>query len=169
MGIHDMSNKNLKWEFMKCLIRQFCISYSKKKKKVQSSKEYELQMRRDLLEERLSGQNQNLSILEEYRLIQAELENIYKIKENGARIRSKVENLLQGESNSQLLASLEHYNYTSKHIRKLEKEDGSVIELPSEILKYEKEFYQSLYTPTNKDSLLKDEFESYFLIIILKD
>ena len=41
--------------------------------------------------------------MEEYNIIQSELENIYKIKENGVRIRSRVDNLLQGESNNQFL------------------------------------------------------------------
>ena len=77
---HDMPNKNLKWEFMKGLIREFCIAYSKKTKHLQISQKYELQMRRDLLEQRLSEQNQNISIMEEYNIIQSELENIYKIK-----------------------------------------------------------------------------------------
>ena len=159
---HDMTNKNLKWEYMKCLIREFCIAYSKKTKHLQICQEYELQIRRDLLEQRLSEQNQNISIMEEFNIIPSELENIYKIKENGARIRSRVDNLLQGESNNQFLKSLEYYNYTSKHIRKLEKEDGSSIELPSQILKYQKEFYQNLYTPKSIDSWITKESESYF-------
>ena len=46
-----------------------------------------------------------------YNIIQSELGNIYKIKENGARIRSRVDNLLQGESNGQFLKSLEYYNF----------------------------------------------------------
>ena len=159
---HDMPNKNLKWEFMICLIREFCIAYSKKTKHLQISQKYELQMRQDLLEQRLSEQNQNISIMEEYNIIQSKLENIYKIKENGTRIRSSVDNLLQGESNNQFLKSLEYYNYTSKHIRKLEKEDGSTIELPSQILKYQKEFYQNLYTPKSIDNWITKESESYF-------
>ena len=65
--------------------------------------------------------------MKQYNIIQSELGNIYKIKENGARIRSRVDNLLQGESNRPFLKSLEYYNYTSKHIRKLKKEDGSTI------------------------------------------
>ena len=48
--IKEYNDKNLKWEFLKCFIRQFCIVYSKKTKPVQVSQEYELQMRRDLLE-----------------------------------------------------------------------------------------------------------------------
>ena len=57
---------------------------------------------------------------------------------------------------------MECYNYISKHIRKLEKEDGSSIELPSQILKYQKEFYQNLYTQKSIDSWITKESESYF-------
>ena len=62
---------------------------------------------------------------------------------------------------------MEYNNYTSKHIRKLEKEDDGTIELPSQILKYQKEFYQNLYTPKSIDSWITKESKSFFFENIL--
>ena len=69
---------------------------------------------------------------------------------------------MQSESNRQFLKSFEYYNYTSKHISKLKKEDGSAIELPSQIFKYQKEFYHNLYTPKSIDSRITKDSKSYF-------
>lgn len=75
-----------------------------------------------------------------------ELEEIRTTRLKGQCIRSKANWIDQGEKPTKYFANLESRNYINKQILVIEKENGSIIRNPQEILSETKKFYENLYT-----------------------
>ena len=79
-------NKNLFWQYLKCLIHTDTIIYSGKKAKEQRQKEKELTQKIEEPEDNVTG-NKNKHL--EYQQLKSECESIQLNKSNGIIIRSK--------------------------------------------------------------------------------
>jgi hypothetical protein len=67
-----------------------------------------------------------------------------------------------GEKNSKFFLNLEKRNYNMKCITKLlEGENGTEINNPDDILKYEQMFYKKLYSESSEDIENETEFELF--------
>jgi hypothetical protein len=77
------------------------------------------------------------------------LENLRKIKIEGVMLRSKCRYEELGEKPSRYFFNLEKRNYLNKSISKLVDEDNNEYKNVKEILKYQKHYYEHLYTETN--------------------
>ena len=82
------------------------------------------------------------------------MSEIIKIKMEGIFIRSRAQDVENGEKPSKYFCNLESHNYLSKIIPKIEMPDGKVINNQTEILTEAKHFFENLYT--SKDDKLDD-------------
>ena len=80
----------VRWEYLKYEVRQFSIKFSKAQAK-------NLRLERVLIEKKLRNLESNLNNHEEYNDCKTQLEQMYKIKVNGIKIRSKCEWYQHGE------------------------------------------------------------------------
>ena len=99
------------------------------KNKQRNNRENQLIKQIDKLENSLN--NKNIKQLE---ILKTELSDIRHDKLKGYMIRSKAQNIDQGEKPTKYFCGLEKHNYTSKVIGHVEKEDGSIITNQTEIL-----------------------------------
>ena len=80
----------VRWEYLKYEVRQFSIKFSKAQAK-------NLRLERVFIEKKLRNLESNLNNYEEYNDCKTQLEQMYKIKANGIKIRSKCEWYQHGE------------------------------------------------------------------------
>ena len=128
-------------------IRGKSTSYSSFKKNTQDKREKEIINEMNILEE-----NPDLENIKLIDVLKEELSGIRKIKMDGIFIRSRAQDIEDGEKPSKFFCSLESHNYLSKIIPKIEMPDGKVITNQQEILQQTKLFYENLYT--SKDDKL---------------
>ena len=74
----------VRWEYLKYKVRKFSIKFSKAQAK-------KLRLERLLLEKKIKNLESNMNNHEEYNDCKTQLKQIYKIKVNGIKIRSKCE------------------------------------------------------------------------------
>jgi hypothetical protein len=121
-------------------IRGISISFASYKKKKNNNREKILQTKINDLENNLSNEN-----TEEYSLLQLELKQLHEEKAKGAFIRSKAKWSTEGEHLTKYFCNLEKHNYTSKTIKTVTREDGTVTTNQNEILNEVKLVYEHLY------------------------
>ena len=80
----NIPDDQVRWEYLKYEVRKFSFKFSK----VQAKK---LRLERVLLEKKLKNLESDMNIHEEYNDCKTQLEQIYKVKANGIKIRSKCE------------------------------------------------------------------------------
>ena len=108
-----ITDKHLRWEFLKYEIRKFTINFSKKLVKEENKD-------RNFLEKELKKLEKNLNNLQtnEYYLgCKQKLQNIYTKKVNGIRIRSKCNWYENGEKSTKFFLNLEKYRATQGCLR----------------------------------------------------
>ena len=100
-----ITDKHLRWEFLKYEIRKFAINFSKKLVKEENKD-------RDFLEKEIKELEKNLNNLQtnEYYLgCKQKLQNIYTKKVNGIRIRSQCNWYENGEKSNKFFLNVEKY------------------------------------------------------------
>ena len=136
-------------------IRGESISYASFKNKQRNNREKLIMNQIDELE---NSRNENN--MDQLEILKTELQDIRHEKLKGYMIRSKAQNIDQGEKPTKYFCGLEKHNYTSKTISQVEKEDGSVITNQTEILQEIENYYKKLYE--NKDDTLENvDLEEY--------
>ena len=108
-----ITDKHLRWEFLKYEIRKFTINFSKKLVKEENKD-------RNFLEKELKKLEKNLNNLQtnEYYLgCKQKLQNIYIKKVNGIRIRSKCNWYQNGEKSNKFFLNLEKCRATQGCLR----------------------------------------------------
>ena len=151
----EENNKALKWELIKMEIRNMSISYSKKKSKQQ--KDHEIVLHNNYL--RVSNafdQTKDERLLDELNNIKNEIEQINAIKTKGAKLRSKITDIEDGDKPTKYFLNLEKKNYNIKHIKKLHLDSDVSINDPNKILKSLKDYYQNLYNMNDRNSTFDD-------------
>ena len=138
-------------------IRGESISYASFKNKQRNNRENYLIKQIEELENTCSMEDNNIAQLE---VLKTELCDIRHEKLKGYMIRSKAQNIDQGEKPTKYFCGLEKHNYSSKIIGQIENDDGSIITNQTEILKEIENYYTKLYE--NKDDTLEDvDLEEY--------
>ena len=147
----DMANKNLKWELYKYEIRKLSIQYCKKKKK--THQDVKLQKESELTDLLKFENDNNEDFQKQIEVLQDELEEIYKVESEGAKVRSRTKWFEEGERNTTYFYNLEKVNQAKKNIRKLVINENEIT-MQTEILNELHTFYKNLYTeqPTTDDS-----------------
>ena len=139
-------NKNMLWEYMKCIIRSHTIEYSIQKSK--KDKETEQDLIKKLTNFELLNDPTDIDY-DTYCLNKREYEHFIDKKTKGIIVRSKAEYVEQGEKNTKYFLNLEKRNYEIKHIKTLLNEQNIEITDPNDILQEEKQFYEILYKSTH--------------------
>ena len=144
-----VKHHGIRWDLIKCEMRQFTINYSKKQSRARKELENKLYKQYEeavkLYEKVNSKKN-----LESVENIKAEIEEINSIKTAGAHIRSKAFHIEGNEKCTSYFLNVEKRNYKMKHIQKLNVSETEIVTEPKTILNEEKSFYQKLYKKDNK-------------------
>ena len=146
MGIvHDdniefQTDDQLLFEVMLMDIRRVTISYATFKKRNEQNREKSLIKDIELLEKNYTRENED-----GLKTKQNELQELRKKKMEGMPIRSRARWIGDGEKVSKYFCNLENRHYTSKIIRKTEKQDGTIVTEEDDIVKETKYFYEHLY------------------------
>ena len=130
-------------------IRGKSISYASYKKKSKNIQEQKLVEQIQYLEDNLS--ESKISNLEKSKL---ELGKLREEKMKGFLIRSRANDIENGEKPSQFFCSIETNNFKSKVINVIEKDDGEIITDQKQILAETCKFYETLYA--SKENTLND-------------
>jgi hypothetical protein len=141
----DIENASLKWDVIKMEIRSSTICFSKKMAKANKDNINEVMIENSRLSKLLDKQADE-KVLKDFEATKLEIELYNNEKANGVLLRSKADWAELGERNTKYFLNLEKRNYKNKCITKLINEKEELIEDSTEILKYEAEFYNNLYT-----------------------
>ena len=106
----NILDDQVRWEYLKYEVRKFSIKFSKAQAK-------KLRFERVLLEKKLKNLESDMNNHEEYNDCKTQLEQIYKIKANGIKIRSKCEWSEHGEKSSKFFLNLENSRAIQGQVR----------------------------------------------------
>jgi hypothetical protein len=163
----DLEDKGLKWDLIKMEIRSTTICYSKTKAKANRDQIKEIIIKVNNLEKLIST-NPTEKNLKEYNEGKSYIENFNREKTIGSCLRSKVNWVEYGEKNSAFFLNLEKRNYNLRCITKLiDDSTKKEISNSNDILKYEENFYKTLYS--EKEQPTKDIKESKAAADLFKD
>ena len=129
-----------RWEYLKYEVRKFSIKFSKAQAK-------KLRLERVLLEKKLKTLESNMNNHQEYNDCKTQLEQIYKIKVNGIKIRSKCEWYEHGEKSSKFFLNLEKSRAIQGQVRTVIYNDKETND-ETEINNYIYSFFNYLYKET---------------------
>ena len=153
----SICNAQVKWEYLKYQIRKFTIDYSKEHAK-------QLRLERTQLEDKLKHFEKTITLdlneNEEYNECKSKQEDIYQIKVDGIRTRSKCNWYEHGEKSSKFFLNLEKQRAIQSQIRTVivnEKEITSESEINEQIsLFYKSHFHENLsFSKTDLQNYLK--------------
>ena len=140
-----MTDKQVRWDFIKFKIHDFSIKYAATKKREKN--EFKMKLEKDLYDIENDIQNgMSSSNVEKYFYIKEELEKIEEHETQNAILRSRVRWAEAGEKNTKYFLNLEKRNAVDKHICQLQLTDGTLTSDPACILNEQKKFYQNLYS-----------------------
>ena len=136
----DILDDQVRWEYLKYEVRKFSIKFSEAQAK-------KLRFERVLLDKKLKNLESNMNNHEEYHDCKTQLEQIYKIKANGVKIRSKCEWYEYGEKSSKFFLNLEKSRAIQGQVRTViynDKETNDETEINNHIYS----FFNYLYKET---------------------
>ena len=136
----NILDNQVRWEYLKYEVRKLSINYSK----AQADK---LRLERALLEKKRKNLESNMNNHEEYNDCKTQLEQIYKRKANGTKIRSKCEWYQHGEKSSKFSVNLEKSRAIQGQVRTViynDKETNDETEINDHIYS----FFNYLYKET---------------------
>ena len=142
-------NDQLFLETIMMEIRGKSISYASYKKKLKNIHEQKLIKEIQGLEDNLT--ENNIPSLEKLKL---ELCKLREENMKGFLVRSRANNIENGEKPSQFFCNLETNNFTNKVINVIEKDNGEIITDQKQILTETCKYYETLYA--SKESVLND-------------
>lgn len=146
---------DLKWEYVKGRLIEFCKVYGKDKARDKKKQMLEISSRLEylkvLVEEFPYTENEAIF---EYQLLKAERERLIAEKVNGMIVRSREKYFEEGERSSKYFFSLEKHRARKKVMYRIKDENGQVISNQKEILKQQKAFYTKLYK-ANQNAVFK--------------
>ena len=145
---------SMKWEFLKCQIRSYCITYSIKKNKERTKVEKKLEKDLDILENEYHKQPSS-SLLKIIKDKEDMMTQLYEQKIKGAMFRSKVKWIEEGEKPTKYFFDLEKRNFNKKTISSLTSENG-IITNQNQILNEIYIFYKNMYVSSNPPPVEQD-------------
>ena len=148
----NLENKGLLWDTMKMEIRGISISYASHKAKINRENETALYIELNKLEKLLASEP-SIETKNQYTQTKRELESINNKKTLGVILRAKALNVEFNEKNSSFFIKQEQKHSSQKHIKCIERDDGTLISDANEILNEEKIFYEKLYSDETTHSV----------------
>ena len=139
-------NELLWWEDVKSRIKHFIISFScRLAKKKRQRRESLLASLRDVVSALNSGRSDQ-DTLSRYDTLKGELQDLDDIEAEGARIRSRVRDLEEGEKPSKFFFQLEAAQARKKLISSVRSPNGDIVTSTEGISNVYREFYLDLFT-----------------------
>ena len=158
-SVKHYTDKGFVWDYIKMEIRNLSIKYSKKRSSEQRRHELILNTRLANLQKEYSIGG-NINKLEEISIIRKELEGIQTNKTNGAIMRSRIQNIEEGEKNTAYFLSLEKKNSQIKSITHLRRIDNTIASGKAAVSNEILSFYETLYSEPADST---DAFDQAFL------
>ena len=143
------ANPNLLWDVIKTAVRGESIRYGAQRKTLIENDLVQIEQKIKDLEDSLKDNDDNQKWDQLY-AYKENMNELVKIKTQGAIIRSRQQWYEEGEKNRYFL-NLEKRNSNLKSINRLELNDNTITEDPQTILNEIKLYYKILYTKTIRD------------------
>ena len=159
----DVKDSGLKWDVIKSEIRGATISYASYIAKTRRQTENEIKKELKELEIKIS-ENPTEDTKCRYISMQNELKLIISEKTKGAQIRARCDYIEFNEQNTAYFLNLEKAKSSTKNMKKLICDDGSVITNHKQILDEQSKFYKQLYSCQNTYTKAEiSEAEQHFI------
>ena len=156
-------NKNidyvLLWEMIKLKVRGSSIQYSARKKRSNTNILSALQRRLTRLKETFD-QTPGNETKQDIDLVSGEIDQIIEHQIRGAQIRAKLNWINEGERPTKFFLNIEKQNSNRKHIKRISKQDGTIITGHNNILSELESFYKKLYTTNRIQGEPKPDFNN---------
>ena len=139
-------DKQIKWDYCKIKIREFCIAYSKQKI---LNKKKDLEHSIDKLneiEQKIAREPENKTLLTQREQMKHKIELNDLAKAKSAQIRSREKFIVEGEKNTKYFLHLEKVRNNMKIMDKLKTEEGTTVSTREEISKEQVSFYKKVFT-----------------------
>ena len=133
-----------KWDLCKVKIKEFCIAFSKEKKKRLLAQQKNLQQKLDKADTLLSINPQNHALLISREDIKHKLELFDIQQAKSAQVRSREKFIAEGEKNTRYFFNLERARGNAKMMDRLRTEDGQTVTSQTGILREQVKFYNNV-------------------------
>lgn len=154
----DTNDKRVLWDLLKYEIQSYTMEYAIKKAKIRRQLENDMLARCETLYDKLCETELTQDEETEYAQAKHILQDISYYKEQGAQIRSRVDQIEKGEKSNKFFYNKEKISFEKKTVDKLNV-NGHEITEPDKILKELHGFYERLYT-SREPNLDCEEFEN---------
>lgn len=150
----DLSNPNARWEWIKFKARSFAISFAIHRSREERGLELQLHKRLNTLTKDLDSST-SPDVLSEIQSVKRELSEILKHKANKTIFRAKANWAQSGEKPTAYFLGLEKRKSKENTITAVKDEQDRLLTNNTEILDYERRYFQSVYTddPSQLDPL----------------
>lgn len=150
----DMTNPNLKWEWVKHKIREFSIAFTIRRSRAEKAWIEEAERRLSFLVEH-HDLTSSPEIVNEVSSLKRELGEIEKHKANRALFKSKANWTQLGERPTAYFLGLEKRQSKDKTITFIKDENERILTNKDEILEYERRYFTNIYNedPTTLEPL----------------
>ena len=146
--LNRIESARIKWELIKCRIKQFTIFACKQRSDEQAKRRIMLQNKIDTLTAELESDWSDEK-QQEITAASVTLRDLYTEKTNGAYIRSKVKFIEKEESSQAYFVKMEKSRQTYNTIKSLRNEDNHIVYDDIKILDIARDFYTKLYSSNN--------------------
>lgn len=150
----EMANPNLKWEWVKYKIREFCIAFTTQRARERKAWIAKMEKRLSFLADQ-HDLSDSPEVVSEVASLKREIAEIHKHQANRAIFKSKANWTQLGERPTAYFLGLEKRQYKEKTMTHLKDENGYLLTNNTEILAYEKRYFTNIYkeSQTNLQSL----------------
>ena len=138
-----------KWDLCKIKVREFCISYSRQKRRDQISKKKQLEFEFNEIEKKIALNPNDQTLQNEKYKVKTELEIIYMQEAKSAQIRSRIKYIEEGEKNTKYFLSLEKAHANGKIMDRLKTQEGNILTSQQEIMQEQVRFYKNVFGNAN--------------------
>jgi len=156
-------SKRQSWDLCKVRIKEFSISYGKRRTKQKKQTKINLENEINRLDKKIIS-TQISTIKKQLANKREELKKKLDVFQHeqaiGSQIRSKAEWVEKGEKNTSYFLNLEKYRQSKNAIYTLKQPDGSLVDTKNEVLCELLSFYKTLYT---SKMIPTDTTNSYFI------
>lgn len=157
----DSLNKRQLWDMCKLMIKQNSISYGIQNKRVLNAQKNDFEIEFENLENKIENNKCTKNDRMRHAEIRNELDKILSMECKGVQIRSKAQDILNGEKNKNYFKRLEETHQIKNRIIELKNENGKLVSSDNEILNTCVNFYKNLFhsskpNETNIDNYLEE-------------
>ena len=149
-------SKGKLWELIKIKIKEYSISYCRRKSSVKTCQINEMASKLNALDKKLIN-CQSDDLITKRKAVKQNIDALYLEKAKGAQIRSRIKWVEESEKSTAYFLGLEKHHQRNNCIQSLKNKNIMYTD-PEDILNVAKDFYSELYTSQNPSS---DEIDKY--------